>query len=176
MNKNSIFENISTRRSIRAFTQQPIAKADLETIVRAGAWAPTAMNRQTFQFTVISRQEEIERLAGILGKEMGNAAYDFYKPAALILVSNEREGTNPVADVAALWKICFYRHTRWNLAQCGSTSLKICAIGRQCALHWRLIGIPQQQNCLGGLCAGIRCTEGSLCPGSAVSDPFYRLK
>ena len=77
MNKNSIFENISTRRSIRAFTQQPIAKADLETIVQAGAWAPTAMNRQTFQFTVISRQEEIERLAGILGKEMGNAAYDF---------------------------------------------------------------------------------------------------
>ena len=46
MNKNSIFENISTRRSIRAFTQQPIAKADLETIVQAGAWAPTAMNRQ----------------------------------------------------------------------------------------------------------------------------------
>lgn len=79
MNKNSIFENISTRRSIRAFTQQPIAKADLETIVQAGAWAPTAMNRQTFQFTVISRQEEIERLASILGKEMGNAAYDFYK-------------------------------------------------------------------------------------------------
>ena len=41
-----IFENIRTRRSVREFLDKRIAREDLETIVQAGAWAPTAMNKQ----------------------------------------------------------------------------------------------------------------------------------
>ena len=40
-----IFENIRTRRSVREFLDKRIAREDLETIVQAGAWAPTAMNK-----------------------------------------------------------------------------------------------------------------------------------
>ncbi len=145
MNKNSIFENISTRRSIRVFTQQPIAKADLETIVQAGAWAPTAMNRQTFQFTVISRQEEIERLASILGKEMGNAAYDFYKPAALILVSNEREGTNPVADVACAMENMFLQAHALGIGSVWINQFKDLCDRPAVRSALEAYGIPQQQ-------------------------------
>lgn len=102
-----IFEIISTRRSIRAFTEQRISREDLEKIVQAGAWAPTGMNKQTFRFTVLSDPAEILRVAKILGAEMANEGYDFYRPTAMVLVSNGREGTNPVADVACAMENMF---------------------------------------------------------------------
>lgn len=103
-----IFENIKTRRSVREFTQQEIRKEDLKKIVEAGTWAPTARNQQTFRFTVISSREEIQKLAHILGEELGNSNYNFYCPAALVLVSNEKDaGTNPVADVACAMQNMF---------------------------------------------------------------------
>ena len=85
-----IFENIRTRRSVREFLDKRIAREDLETIVQAGAWAPTAMNKQTFQFTVLTDKEEIASLAAAVGAALGNPAYDFYRPAALVRLGGVR--------------------------------------------------------------------------------------
>ena len=38
--------NIMTRTSIRQYTDEPVSKADIETMLRAGMAAPTAVNRQ----------------------------------------------------------------------------------------------------------------------------------
>ena len=38
--------NIMTRTSIRQYTNEPVTKADIETMLRAGMAAPTAVNRQ----------------------------------------------------------------------------------------------------------------------------------
>lgn len=140
-----IFENIRTRRSIRAFTKQEIARADLEKIVQAGAWAPTAMNRQTFQFTVIPNRVEIERLADILGAEMGEAAYDFYKPAALILVSNQREGTNPVADTACAMENMFLQAHALGIASVWINQFKDLCDRPAVRAVLKTYGIPQDQ-------------------------------
>ncbi len=43
-----VLEAISTRRSIRKFTGQPVNEDDLHTILRAGCYAPSARNRQPF--------------------------------------------------------------------------------------------------------------------------------
>jgi len=102
-----IFENIKTRRSIRAYSDRKIDRKDLEKIVEAGAWAPTGMNRQTFQFTVVSDRAEIAALAKAAGQAMGNPEYDFYCPDALVLVSNLPEGTNPLADTACAMQNMF---------------------------------------------------------------------
>ena len=44
---NEVMENILTRRSVRAFLEKEIPMEELEQIVKAGAYAPSAMNRQT---------------------------------------------------------------------------------------------------------------------------------
>jgi nitroreductase len=41
---------IRTRRVVRALTQEPVARATLESILDAGRWAPTAGNRHLQQF------------------------------------------------------------------------------------------------------------------------------
>ena len=43
---NEAIKNIMTRTSIRQYTDEPVSKADIETMLRAGMAAPTAVNRQ----------------------------------------------------------------------------------------------------------------------------------
>jgi nitroreductase len=49
-----LFEALHTRRSIRSFTDQPIAEADLEAILRAAMDAPSAVNARPWHFVVIT--------------------------------------------------------------------------------------------------------------------------
>jgi len=49
-----VFEAIRARRSIRTFTAKRIPKSDLEKIVGAGRLAPSATNRQMWDFIVIT--------------------------------------------------------------------------------------------------------------------------
>lgn len=80
------------RRSIRSFTDKRISREDLETIVKAAYHAPSGMNRQTWQFTVVQNGEIIESLAECLRVKLGrDKGYCFYRPNAVILCSNKRD-------------------------------------------------------------------------------------
>lgn len=87
----TVMENILTRRSVRAFQKKPIPREILEQIATAAIYAPSGMGRQTWQFTVIMDTEKIQRLAAVIGKELGREGYDMYQPAALIIPSNEKD-------------------------------------------------------------------------------------
>lgn len=96
-----IMEAIKTRRSIRAFTDRHISREDLETIVEAAIYAPSAMNRQSWRFTVVQDKVRIEALAAAIRQELGrDEGYNFYRPDVLILASNERDNRNGTEDCA----------------------------------------------------------------------------
>lgn len=82
---------IKTRRSIRKFAEKEIEKNDLEAIAECAVYAPSAMNRQTWQFTVVSKKQDIKRLAEAVRKALGRDEYNMYDPAALIICSNSDE-------------------------------------------------------------------------------------
>ena len=48
----AIVENIMTRTSIRQYTDQDISADTIETLLRAGMAAPTAVNKQPWHFVV----------------------------------------------------------------------------------------------------------------------------
>ena len=53
---------IKSRRSIRQFTKEPVKIEELEEILEAGRYAPTATNAQDVSYIVLgSRQEELEK-------------------------------------------------------------------------------------------------------------------
>ena len=56
--------NIMTRTSIRQYTDEPVSKENIETMLRAGMAAPTAVNRQPWHFVVITSKEKLAELAG----------------------------------------------------------------------------------------------------------------
>jgi nitroreductase len=68
-------EAIHLRRSIRAYTDKPITKEALETIVDAARFAPTARGVQPWEFIVITKQETLKRIGELAenGKFVANA-------------------------------------------------------------------------------------------------------
>ena len=57
---NVVMENILTRRSCRMFKSDKLEKEILKEIVKAGTFAPSAMNQQPWHFTVITNKEVLD--------------------------------------------------------------------------------------------------------------------
>ena len=56
-------KNIMTRTSVRKYTNEAVSKADIETMLRAGMAAPTAVNKQPWHFVVVTDREQLNALA-----------------------------------------------------------------------------------------------------------------
>lgn len=120
----SILETILTRRSIRSFSDKQISKEDLQTIVQAGIYAPSGKNQQSWKFTVIQKPEVIEKLAGAVKQALQAEHYDFYCPNALILLSNDRNNSNGLADCACALENIFLMAKELEIGSCWINQLK----------------------------------------------------
>ncbi len=63
MINNETMQSILARRSYRVFDSKPIDDEALETIVTAGLYAPTGMNRQPWHFIVVKSPEMMEKIS-----------------------------------------------------------------------------------------------------------------
>ena len=54
-----VFEAIKNRRSVRAFSNQPVSDKEVEKLIDAARWAPSAGNIQPWQFIIV-RDPEIK--------------------------------------------------------------------------------------------------------------------
>lgn len=59
------YDAIRARRNVRQFTDQPIARADLEKILEAGRRTPSAGNWQPWNFVVVSDRDQLVELAKV---------------------------------------------------------------------------------------------------------------
>ena len=57
-----ILENIHNRRSVRNFTGDPVTKACLLTLLKAGMAAPSARNRQPLAFVAVTERQTLDAL------------------------------------------------------------------------------------------------------------------
>lgn len=74
-NKRDAISNIMTRTSIRAYTDEALTKEQIDTLLRAGMAAPSALNKQPWEFVVIDDKETLKALKGIYkGARMADQA------------------------------------------------------------------------------------------------------
>ncbi len=57
-----IFEAIKGRRSVRAYTKEKVSEKDVETLILAAGWAPSAGNVQPWEFVIVTDTEISRRL------------------------------------------------------------------------------------------------------------------
>ncbi|MCR4940387.1 MAG: nitroreductase family protein [Treponemataceae bacterium] len=89
---NTFIDLIKERRSCRAFTTEAVAQSDVQTILECALAAPSGMGRQTWQFTAITDPAKIQKLAKAVAQALGMpSSYNMYKPAVLIITSNDKE-------------------------------------------------------------------------------------
>lgn len=109
---NTVMENLLTRRSIRAFEDREIPGQELDAILKAAQYAPSAMNRQTWQFTVLRSRAKIQELAAAIGEALDRENYTMYEPQVIIITSNLRDARFGIDDNAcALENIFLAAHS-----------------------------------------------------------------
>jgi nitroreductase len=67
---------IFSRRSIRAYTDEPVSEADIQSLLEAGMAAPSASNRKPWHFVVVTDRDTLRALAAAhpFGKMIASAA------------------------------------------------------------------------------------------------------
>lgn len=60
-----VIEAIHGRRSIRKFTDEPVAEADVERMLKAAMVAPSAGNQQPWQFVVVRNRKTLKKITDI---------------------------------------------------------------------------------------------------------------
>jgi hypothetical protein len=90
MTEKEVLEFIFRRRSVRKFTGDPVPKEKIEALLRAAMAAPSARNRQPWEFLVITDREKIREVctahpyakfgvdAGAVIIPLGKPAGNFY--------------------------------------------------------------------------------------------------
>lgn len=93
---------IHARRSVRAYTQQGIAREILEKILRAGMAAPTAVNLQPWAFIVVTDRAILDRLGdGLPYAKMLRSA-----PAGIIVCVRPDEAYEGRLEIAVIDGAC----------------------------------------------------------------------
>ena len=82
--KTIVLENIHSRKSVRKYTQQPVSKDDLLTLVKAGMAAPSAKNVQPWEFIIVADCAVIQPLAD----QLPYAKMLAHAPAAIVVCGN----------------------------------------------------------------------------------------
>jgi nitroreductase len=59
-------EAIGTRRSVRAYTDQPVPQEVIERLLSAAMQAPSACNQQPWHFVVVNERGQLDALADVL--------------------------------------------------------------------------------------------------------------
>ncbi len=120
---------IKDRRSVRCFTKEPVSKEQIEAILEAGIWAPTAMAREPWRFIII----EDEKMLKYVSEETKVAVQQMMPPLA------ERFKTKEdiiCYNAPVLILICAEKDAQWNtmnLVDCVLAAqnmfLKACELG-----------------------------------------------
>jgi len=91
------------RRSVRAYTNEPVSKEQIEAILEAGTWAPTAMYRQPIRFILIEDKSLIKYVSdetkALVRKMFPQTKEEFsttkdvicYNAPVLILICTEKD-------------------------------------------------------------------------------------
>jgi len=86
MTPNPTLESIRRRRSVRNFTAEPVTDAQLEEILEAGRWAPSARNSQPWDFVVV-RDPQVRSAIGDLIRRVTYAWKGLATAPVIIVVS-----------------------------------------------------------------------------------------
>lgn len=110
---------IRARRSVRKYIKASIPREQLETLVDCGRLAATAVNRQPWEFVVVTAQAALDELTGICPN---NAP--FFRDCGAVILVLSREEKYYLEDCAAATQNILVAATALGLGTCWVASDK----------------------------------------------------
>jgi len=153
---NETISTILNRRSIRAYKPEQIKAEDLQLILKAGMFAPSAMNQQSWHFTVVQNQEMLQKinqtLRGVFLKS-GNKRFEdmaksekfnaFYNAPTLIIVSGDEKAIAPQCDCTLAMGNMFLAASSVGIGSCWIHALNQLGNTEEGNTLISALGIPQ---------------------------------
>jgi len=111
---NEVINVIKQRRSVRAYQEKQLQEHELQAILEAGLWAPSAHNSQPWHLTVIQDPELIRHMSDVSTEDMARSEIEwvarigqsgrsiFYNAPTVIVVSGKQvDFLDPLIDCSA---------------------------------------------------------------------------
>jgi nitroreductase len=128
---------IQGRRSTRSYLQDPVSKEQIQEVLKAGIWAPSAWNGQPWRFVVLEDSEKIASLSKVileikLQKQIGKLREVsdpiFYSAPVVVLICAEKPlNEYSAVDTAFCAQNCFLKAEELNLSTCAIGPVKLIA-------------------------------------------------
>lgn len=96
---NETLKLLAERRSIRAYQKEQITDAELEAILEAGIWAPSAKGQQSAIVVAVQDPETVAQLSRLNAQVMGAQNDPFYGAPTVLVVLADPKATNDVNAV-----------------------------------------------------------------------------
>lgn len=86
------------RRSIRKYKPEQISREELDAVIKAGTYAPSAMNRQSALIIAVQNKEDIALLSRLNAQIGGFTTDPFYGAPTVLVVLADANNANALAD------------------------------------------------------------------------------
>lgn len=113
---NQVIENIKKRRSIRKFKTEQIKESELQEILEAAKFAPSAMNRQPWHFTVIQDKKLIDEISDKTKENMKKSDSEYVRNMA------ENEKYHLFYHSPTVIVVSGLDDFKWSLVDCSSAT------------------------------------------------------
>lgn len=169
---NEVLATIKKRRSVRSFQADQIAGAELQSVLEAGLYAPSAGNQQLWHFTVIQDKQVLEQLntkakagAAQIDNEhiqlmANNEKFNiFYGAPTVVLVSGKEDGLMIESDCAAATQNILLAAEAIGLGSCWVDLALFAFGGEQDEEYKQQLGIPAGYKPFSSVALGYKKSE-----------------
>lgn len=160
---NETIKTIMSRRSIRAYKEEQLKEEDLKAIIDAGLYAPSAMNQQSWHFTVIQKKDLINKVneaCKVAMQRTNNPDFNvFYNAPTIIIVSGSDKAIAPKNDGSLAMENMFLAAASLGIGSCwihAVTGLINTEDGKNLIKE---LGIPEGYSIVGSGAFGYKASE-----------------
>ena len=101
----NILQNILTRRSVRAYKQDPVPEELLDKVLEAGTYAPTGMGRQSPVIVAVKDKPTRDKLMKMNAAVMGTDNDPYYGAPVIVWCWRTKPRIRACRTQAVCWKI-----------------------------------------------------------------------
>lgn len=116
--RNQVIEAIKSRRSIRSFKEQRITEEEMNIILEAGTYAPSALNQQSSLLVVLKDENIYNEICLLTDKYFPNRKPYFYNAKDIIIVFGDSNCKCPIEDGSLVLQNLFLAAQSLNIGTC----------------------------------------------------------
>jgi nitroreductase len=185
---NQVITAIKQRRSVRQYDKRQISAGDLEAILEAGIFAPTAMNQQKWHFSVVQSKAALKRMVEITRENKLNSNvvmlaqkardpnyHTYYGAPTVIIVSGEKNARFVEFDCAAAAQNIVLAAESLGIGSCIMTSAGFLFASQKGKAMKQELGIPDDYEHVCSIALGYDGAEKPV-PPPRNREVFSHLK